>query len=104
MTAGKARSGFAEFEPYLYTVQAWLDSYKTWIRDLVKKADAGQQIALDILTGAELASSAATRARTSDAQSLIELSAELKKLACADRESALKCVRSDALAQMNAAY
>lgn len=51
----------AEFEPYLYTVQAWLDSYKTWIRDLVKKADAGQDIALDILTGAELASSAATR-------------------------------------------
>ncbi len=94
----------AEFEPYLYTVQAWLDSYKTWIRDLVKKADAGQDIALDILTGAELASSAATRARTSDAQSLIELSAELKKLACADRESALKCVRSDALAQLMLRY
>ena len=40
-----------EFTPYLYTVQAWVDPYKTWIRDLIKKADAGQDIGLDILAG-----------------------------------------------------
>ena len=67
-----------EFKPYPYTVQAWLDPYKTWIRDLAKKAEAGQDVSLDLLAGAELAAAAATRAQTPDAQKLLELSAQLK--------------------------
>ena len=27
-----------EFKPYSYTVQAWLDPYKTWIRDLAQES------------------------------------------------------------------
>ena len=90
----------AEFTPYVYTVQAWLDSYKTWIRDLTKKADAGQDVTLDILAGAELASATATRAQKADAQKLLELSAELRSLARTDRASALAHARSQELAQL----
>ena len=94
----------AEFTPYVYTVQAWLDSYKTWIRDLGKKADAGQDVALDILAGAELASAAATRAQKADAQKLLDLSAELRSLARTDRASALAHARSQDLAQLMIRY
>ncbi|MGA7027486.1 MAG: alpha-1,4-glucan--maltose-1-phosphate maltosyltransferase [Candidatus Acidiferrales bacterium] len=94
----------AEFKPYAYTVQAWLDPYKTWIRDLVKKADAGLDLALDILAGADLAGSAATRAQRADAQELLELSAKLKSLARADREAALELARSEELAQLMSRY
>ena len=61
----------AEFTPYVYSVRAWLDPYKTWIRDLLKKADAGQDVSLDILAGAELANAAAARAQKADAQRLL---------------------------------
>ncbi len=94
----------AEFKPYVYTVQAWLDPYKTWIRDLVKKADAGQDVALDILAGANLASAAAIRAKGTDAQRLLELSAKLKSLARTDRESALEQSRSEELEQLMMRY
>jgi starch synthase (maltosyl-transferring) len=100
----RASFDVAEFTPYVYTVQAWLDSYKTWIRDLGKKADAGQDVALDILAGAELASAAATRAQKADAQKLLELSAELRSLARTDRLSALAHARSQDLAQLMIRY
>jgi starch synthase (maltosyl-transferring) len=100
----RASFDVAEFTPYVYTVQAWLDSYKTWIRDLGKKADAGQDVALDILAGAELASAAATRAQKADAQKLLELSAELRSLARTDRASALAHARSQDLAQLMIRY
>ncbi|MFZ0884702.1 MAG: alpha-1,4-glucan--maltose-1-phosphate maltosyltransferase [Candidatus Acidiferrales bacterium] len=93
-----------EFTPYVYTVQAWLDPYKTWIRDLGKKADARQDLALDFLAGADLASSAATRAQKSDAQKLLELSARLKKLARTDRETALAVANSEVMTQLMRRY
>jgi starch synthase (maltosyl-transferring) len=100
----RASFDVAEFTPYVYTVQAWLDSYKTWIRDLGKKADAGQDVTLDILAGAELAGTAATRAQKADAQRLLELSAELRSLARTDRASALAHARSQDLAQLMIRY
>ncbi|MGA7191809.1 MAG: maltotransferase domain-containing protein, partial [Candidatus Acidiferrales bacterium] len=93
-----------EFKPYSYTVQAWLDPYKTWIRDLAKKADAGQDVSLDYLAGANLASAAATRAQTLDAQKLLDLSAKLKNLARADRESALAVANNEVLTQLMTRY
>ncbi len=93
-----------EFTPYVYTLQAWLDPYKTWIRDLGKKADAGQDLALDFLAGADLAGAAATRAQKSDAQKLLELLAQLKKLARTDRESALAVANSEEMALLMTRY
>ena len=39
---------------YRFTLQAWIDRFKTWRRDLQKKAGAGQDVAVDLLAGAEL--------------------------------------------------
>ena len=52
-----------QLEPPLYTVQAWVDAFQTWTRDFLKKYDAGQDISVDLLIGAELIRAAASRAR-----------------------------------------
>lgn len=39
---------------YQYTVQAWVDHFKTWSRDLAKRVQAGQDVIVDLLIGAEL--------------------------------------------------
>ncbi|MEN8780057.1 MAG: alpha-1,4-glucan--maltose-1-phosphate maltosyltransferase [Desulfobacterales bacterium] len=48
---------------YVYTLQAWVDRFKTWRRDLKKKVAAGQDVAVDLLAGAELLENAASRAK-----------------------------------------
>jgi starch synthase (maltosyl-transferring) len=43
---------------YEYTVRGWTDPFLTWQRDLKKRRDAGQDLAVDFLIGAALASPA----------------------------------------------
>ena len=42
-----------EIGVYFYTVESWVDHFKTWQRDLKKKFDAGQDIRVDLLVGVE---------------------------------------------------
>jgi starch synthase (maltosyl-transferring) len=46
---------------YEYTVQAWVDRFGSWRRDLAKKADAGQDVSSDLLEGAALVEATADR-------------------------------------------
>jgi len=39
---------------YEYTVRAWTDPFLTWRRDLAKRRDAGQDLSVDFLIGAQL--------------------------------------------------
>jgi starch synthase (maltosyl-transferring) len=39
---------------YQYKVRGWVDPFLTWRRDLVKRRDAGQDLAIDFLIGARL--------------------------------------------------
>jgi len=39
---------------YQYKVRGWVDPFLTWRRDLVKRKDAGQDLAVDFLIGARL--------------------------------------------------
>jgi starch synthase (maltosyl-transferring) len=39
---------------YQYKVRGWVDPFLTWRRDLVKRRDAGQDLAVDFLIGAKL--------------------------------------------------
>jgi starch synthase (maltosyl-transferring) len=55
---------------YRYTLQAWIDRFGTWRRDLARKAGAGQDVTLELLTGAELVEEAERRARGADVQRL----------------------------------
>ena len=55
---------------YFFTVHAWVDHFGTWQRDLQKRVEAGQNVELDLETGAILIAQAAKRADGADAEAL----------------------------------
>jgi starch synthase (maltosyl-transferring) len=63
---------FTPSEPgrYLYTVEAWVDSFLTWVHDLRKRLEAGQDVQVELLIGAGLIRAAAGRAPTEEASIL----------------------------------
>lgn len=65
----------AEFTPtqvgqYRYTIHAWLDHFKFWQRAMVKRVEAGQDLSIDLLIGAELVEAALEGAQGADRQAL----------------------------------
>ena len=61
-----------ELGRYLYTIEGWVDRFQTWRRDMVKRIEAGQDVAIDLLAGAELLEQAASRAEGADREALLE--------------------------------
>jgi len=57
---------------YRYTVQAWIDHFRSWRDGLSKKVKAEQDVSVDILAGAVLVDEASDRASGSDKDSLRE--------------------------------
>src|SRR5690348_7227563 len=51
---------------YEYTIQAWIDRFAGWRRDLGKKVDAGLNVASELLDGAALVRETAERVRGTD--------------------------------------
>lgn len=51
---------------YFYTVEGWVDHFKSWRRDLEKKAKADQDVTVDLRTGAQLVVAAGSRSSTKD--------------------------------------
>jgi len=51
-----------ELGRYRYTVVGWIDHFKTWSRDLGKRVEAGQDVSVDLLIGAELVEGARRQA------------------------------------------
>jgi starch synthase (maltosyl-transferring) len=51
-----------EIGRYRYTVCAWVDHFKSWSRDLAKRVQAGQDVSVDLLIGAEMVEAARKRA------------------------------------------
>ena len=82
---------------YAYTVVAWVDGWGSWSADLLKRAEAGQELSVDVLVGAEIVRSAAVRARGMDAKKLTEAAAKLKEFSVRDREAAVKLAGSSEL-------
>ena len=68
----------SEMGCYVYTVMAWVDHFKSWRRDIAKKIDAGQNVALDWLIGAELVEQASQRAAGQDAEQLKNWAAQMR--------------------------
>ena len=57
---------------YLYTLEAWVDHFTSWHHNLIKKSEAGQGLAVDLLVGAQLIEEASARAAGEDANKLKE--------------------------------
>src|SRR5262249_19771988 len=45
-----------------YTIEAWVDRFRTWLRDLSRKTEAGQDVASELLEGAQFLQQAVDRA------------------------------------------
>jgi len=58
---------FTVTEPgeYEYTVEAWVDRFGSWLKGLIAKADAGQDVSNELLEGAELMQQAVGRTHPS---------------------------------------
>ena len=68
-----------ELGMYHYTVEGWVDYFKTWQKDIKKKFDAGQNVSVDILIGVEHIKGAAKRSSGNDKKRLEEFASVLKK-------------------------
>jgi len=71
-----------EFTPeslgrYEFSVIAWIDHIGTWQRDLARKREAGQDVAVDLLRGAALADELAMRVPEAERAAVIDLSRAL---------------------------
>jgi starch synthase (maltosyl-transferring) len=55
---------------YFYSVQAWLDHFKFWSRSLVKRLEAGQDVGVDLLIGANYIDEAIPQATGDDRERL----------------------------------
>ncbi|HKV48736.1 MAG TPA: alpha-1,4-glucan--maltose-1-phosphate maltosyltransferase [Candidatus Acidoferrales bacterium] len=61
-----------------YTVEGWIDHFKTWRGDLLKRIAAGQDVRTDLLIGAEFIEEAASRAADEDGKLLREWAKRLR--------------------------
>ncbi|HEV7225466.1 MAG TPA: alpha-1,4-glucan--maltose-1-phosphate maltosyltransferase [Pirellulales bacterium] len=68
----------------IYTVQAWVDRFHSWRRDLRARAEAAQDLAIDLMIGAQLVREASQRANGLEADRLREFADSL----AADRPAA----------------
>jgi starch synthase (maltosyl-transferring) len=59
-----------ELGNYFYTVDAWIDRFKSWRDDVQKKIRAGQDVALDLREGAALVEESAQRAGSAESEQL----------------------------------
>jgi starch synthase (maltosyl-transferring) len=65
-------------EPYRYSLEAWIEPFRTWRKGLARKVEAGAAEAVDLLIGAGLLEGAAQRARGGDAKALRAAAAALR--------------------------
>jgi starch synthase (maltosyl-transferring) len=66
-----------------YTVEAWVDGFKSWRLDLQKKVKAGLNVSTELKAGAELIRTAAQRADALESDRLLAWAAELVSGDCA---------------------
>lgn len=88
------RAGFPveRLGTYLYGLEAWVDRFLTWYRDLKKRIDAGQQLGVQLLIGAELVAAAAGRANPEDKKILDKYARTLRSRK--DEDSVIEAIRS----------
>jgi starch synthase (maltosyl-transferring) len=78
-----------EIGAYLYTLQAWVDCFGSWRQGLVKKLQADQDVAIDLLIGAGLVEATANRAPPGDKKQLRNFISILRSKQPDARETAL---------------
>ncbi|MEW6375841.1 MAG: alpha-1,4-glucan--maltose-1-phosphate maltosyltransferase [Thermodesulfobacteriota bacterium] len=98
----KGEFAVGEIGIYHYTVEGWIDHFKTWRRDLQKKWDAGQDLKVDLLIGAGYVEEASEKASREDRKRLIHFAEVLK--GGVDIEEILSIALSDELMDLTDRY
>jgi len=62
----------SELGLYYFSIEAWIDHFRTWKRDLQKRIEADQDVSLELLIGSRLIAEAANRAKGKDQAQLVE--------------------------------
>jgi starch synthase (maltosyl-transferring) len=86
---------------YEYTVQAWVDRFAGWRRDLGKRVEAGQDVASDLLEGAAFVRETADRAGGADGD---WLRGQAKAIESAEPTISLRAAQDSALAAVMARH
>jgi starch synthase (maltosyl-transferring) len=87
-----------------YTLQAWVDRFRSWRRDFQKKLAAGQDPAVDLLVGIELIEQAARRASGNDRKKLQDWAKSLRSHQERNAAKAHRLALNDELASLADAY
>jgi len=74
------RGSFVVTEPgqYRYTLTAWVDQFKTWRQDMLKKIKAKQDVCVDFMIGAQFIEEASQDATERDAVNMQKWAASLR--------------------------
>jgi starch synthase (maltosyl-transferring) len=83
---------------YVYTVEALADPFRSWLADLGKRVEAGQDVASELREGVALVRAAAGRAGAADARALNGWVARLEP--AAGQAPAVAAAREPALAEL----
>ena len=67
-----------ELGNYFYTIEAWVDHFESWRKNLQKKLEARQDISVELQAGAALVETTAQRASALDAEHLLAWAGELR--------------------------
>jgi starch synthase (maltosyl-transferring) len=85
-----------------YTVEGWVNHFKTWQRDLKKRWEAGPDVKVDLLIGAGQISETSKRASMEDQKELVNFAEMLKGRR--DIEKAVSMALSEELAELMNRY
>ncbi|MFQ5846249.1 MAG: alpha-1,4-glucan--maltose-1-phosphate maltosyltransferase [Candidatus Methylomirabilales bacterium] len=100
----RAEFRVTELGRYRYTLEAWVDRFRTWRRDLGRKVEAGQEVEVDLLVGADLVEEASGRASGADATKLKERATALRSDFPSNPSEKIRLALAEDLAQLMALY
>jgi starch synthase (maltosyl-transferring) len=87
---------------YEYTVEAWIDAFASWRRDLTRRVEAGQDVKSELLEGAQMVRQAARRVGGEVGAWLGNLAEQM--LPGADQDPAVRAALDPALAAVMARH
>ena len=91
-----------EIGRWQYTLQAWIDQFKSWQRDFKKRVDADQDVQVDLLIGLEFINSVQKRALPKDREKLNKIIEKLSDKR--NKAEANKAALSDELSKIMVRY
>jgi starch synthase (maltosyl-transferring) len=86
---------------YYYTIQGWVDRFKSWRHAFAKKVEANQEISLDLLSGADLVELGARRAAGDDRRALESLAKAMRSKNAGASEPVLRALDGGLAALMD---